>query len=143
MRSEGEREPGHGTEGDIVSQNAALTVKIIDWILAAGDPAVPKLFKLTAAVTSVEVIVMAIRDLFCRYPTAKVGVTLANTFPTLAFRPGAKPSWEEGVVVGMSGAGVAPISNLTLASVAHLGLTVSGNGGTMDYRSAAHFLALG
>ena len=43
----------------------------------------------------------------------------------------------------MSGAGVAPISNLTLASVAGLGVTVSGNGGTMDYKSAAHFLALG
>jgi len=38
---------------------------------------------------------------------------------------------------------VAPISNLSLASVGHLGMTVSGNGGPMDYRSAAHFLALG
>ena len=36
-----------------------------------------------------------------------------------------------------------PISNLTLAKVADLGVTVSGNGGPMDYRSAAHFLALG
>jgi hypothetical protein len=51
--------------------------------------------------------------------------------------------WDEGIVVGMSGAGVAPISNLTLASVGHLGVTVSGNGGPMDYRAAAHFLALG
>ena len=41
------------------------------------------------------------------------------------------------------GAGVAPISNLSLASVGNLGVTVSGNGGPMDYRSAAHFLALG
>ena len=73
----------------------------------------------------------------------KAGVTLANTFPTLAFRPGAKERWEEGIVVGMSGAGVTPISNLTLAKVSHLGVAVSGNGGPMDYHAAAHFLALG
>ena len=46
-------------------------------------------------------------------------------------------------MVGMSGQGVAPISFLTLASVSNLGVTVSGNGGPMDYKSAAHFLALG
>ena len=39
---------GDGTEGDIVSQNAELTAKIIDWVLQVGDPEVPKLFKLTA-----------------------------------------------------------------------------------------------
>jgi dihydropyrimidine dehydrogenase (NAD+) subunit PreA len=134
---------GDGTEGDIVSQNAALTTRIIDWVLQKGDPAVPKLFKLTAAVTSVGVIVSAIRDLLKRYPEAKVGVTLANTFPTLAFREAASRPWEEGIIVGMSGEGVIPISNLTLAKVAGLGVKVSGNGGPMDYKSAADFLALG
>ncbi len=44
---------GDGTEGDIVSQNAALTAKIIDWIMQISDPDIPKLFKLTAAVTSI------------------------------------------------------------------------------------------
>jgi NADPH-dependent glutamate synthase beta subunit-like oxidoreductase/dihydroorotate dehydrogenase/ferredoxin len=134
---------GDGTEGDIVSQNAALTTKIIEWILKAGDPSVPKLFKLTAAVTSVEAIVIAIRKLLDRYPDAKAGVTLANTFPSLAFRPGRKPGWEEAIVVGMSGGGVTPISNLTLAKVSNLGVVVSGNGGPMDYKAAADFLALG
>jgi dihydropyrimidine dehydrogenase (NAD+) subunit PreA len=43
----------------------------------------------------------------------------------------------------MSGEGVIPISNLTLANVARLGVAVSGNGGPMDYKAAAHFLALG
>jgi len=43
----------------------------------------------------------------------------------------------------MSGEGVLPISYLTLAKVAHIGVTVSGNGGPMDYRAAANFLALG
>ncbi len=134
---------GDGTEGDIVSQNAALTAKIIDWILESGDPEVPKLFKLTAAVTSIAAIVIAVKRVLAKYPASKAGITLANTFPTLCFRPGAKKEWEEGIVVGMSGDGVTPISNLTLASVASLGVTVSGNGGPMDYRAAAHFLALG
>lgn len=134
---------GDGTEGDIVSQNAALTAKIIDWVLSAGNPDVPKLFKLTGAVTSIAVIVKAIQKVLNRYPAAKAGITLANTFPSLFFRPGAKADWDEGIVVGMSGDGVTPISNLTLASVANLGVTVSGNGGPMDYRAAMNFLALG
>jgi NADPH-dependent glutamate synthase beta subunit-like oxidoreductase/dihydroorotate dehydrogenase/Pyruvate/2-oxoacid:ferredoxin oxidoreductase delta subunit len=134
---------GDGTEGDIVSQNAALTAKIVDWILAGGSPYVPKLFKLTGAVTSIAAIVNAIKKVMARHPDKKAGITLANTFPTLCFRPGAKAEWEEGIVVGMSGDGVTPISNLTLAAVANLGVTVSGNGGPMDYRAAAHFLALG
>jgi dihydropyrimidine dehydrogenase (NAD+) subunit PreA len=134
---------GDGTEGDIVSQNARLTAKIVDWILESGDGEVPKLFKLTGAVTSIEVIVTAIKEVFARYPHQKAGVTLANTFPTLAFRRGQKKTWDEGIVVGMSGEGALHISNLSLAKVAHLGMAVSGNGGPMDYRAAANFLALG
>lgn len=134
---------GDGTEGDIVSQNAALTAKIVEWVLVGGSRLVPKLFKLTAAVTSIAAIVNAVKKVLARHPDKPAGITLANTFPTLCFRPGNKPEWEEGIVVGMSGAGVAPISNLTLASVANLGVTVSGNGGPMDYRAATHFLALG
>ena len=84
-----------------------------------------------------------IKKVLARHRNAKAGVTLANTFPTLGFRKGEKSAWEEGVVVGMSGEGVIPISNLTLANVARLGVSVSGNGGPMDYKSAADFLALG
>jgi NADPH-dependent glutamate synthase beta subunit-like oxidoreductase/dihydroorotate dehydrogenase len=134
---------GDGTEGSIVSQSPGLTARIVDWIMETGDPAVPKLFKLTGAVTSIEVIIRAIKQVLAKYPQKKAGVTLANSFPTLFFRPGKKSAWDEGILVGMSGAGVAPISNLTLASVGRLGVTVSGNGGPMDYRAAAHFLALG
>jgi dihydropyrimidine dehydrogenase (NAD+) subunit PreA len=134
---------GDGTKGDIVSQDAELTAKIIDWIMEVGDADVPKLFKLTAAVTSIYPIITAIKEVFARYPRKKAGVTLANTFPTLAFRKGEKKSWDEGIVVGMSGEGVIPISNLTLANVSRLGVTVSGNGGPMDYKTAANFLALG
>jgi dihydropyrimidine dehydrogenase (NAD+) subunit PreA len=134
---------GDGTKGDIVSQDPELTAAIVDWVMQVSDPEIPKLFKLTAAVTAVYPIIAAIREVFARYPHKKAGVTLANTFPTLAFRPGAKPGWEEGIVVGMSGEGVIPISNLTLANVSRLGVVVSGNGGPMDYKAAAHFLALG
>ena len=134
---------GDGTEGDIVSQNAALTAKIVDWVMQVSDPKIPKLFKLTAAVTSIAVIVKAVRAVLERYPGKAAGVTLANTFPTLIFRRREKPQWEEGIIVGMSGRGVAPISYLTLANVSSLGVYVSGNGGPMDYKMAAHFLALG
>jgi NADPH-dependent glutamate synthase beta subunit-like oxidoreductase/dihydroorotate dehydrogenase/Pyruvate/2-oxoacid:ferredoxin oxidoreductase delta subunit len=135
---------GDGTEGDIVSQNAELTARIIDWILAVGSPDTPKLFKLTAAVTSIVPIIRAIREVLERYPGKKAGITLANTFPTLAFRSdGDNRRWEEGVVVGMSGEGVSPISYLTLAKAVPEGVVISGNGGPMDYKAAMNFLALG
>jgi dihydropyrimidine dehydrogenase (NAD+) subunit PreA len=43
----------------------------------------------------------------------------------------------------MSGEGVLPISYLTLAKAAGAGVAISGNGGPMDYKAAADFLALG
>lgn len=134
---------GDGTEGAIVSQNAALTARIIDWIMQVSDPAIPKLFKLTAAVTSIAPILRAIRAVLDRYPEKKAGITLANSFPTLAFRPAAGRLWEEGVVVGMSGEGVTPISYLTLAQAVPEGIEISGNGGPMNYKAATDFLALG
>jgi NADPH-dependent glutamate synthase beta subunit-like oxidoreductase/dihydroorotate dehydrogenase/Pyruvate/2-oxoacid:ferredoxin oxidoreductase delta subunit len=134
---------GDGTKGDIVSQDAELTAKIINWVMQVSDGNVPKLFKLTAAVTSIYPIMTAIKEVFDKYPGKKAGVTLANTFPALSFRKGNKENWEEGVVIGLSGEGVIPISNLTLANVARHGITVSGNGGPMDYKAAADFLALG
>jgi NADPH-dependent glutamate synthase beta subunit-like oxidoreductase/dihydroorotate dehydrogenase/NAD-dependent dihydropyrimidine dehydrogenase PreA subunit len=134
---------GDGTKGDIVSQDAELTGKIIDWVMEASDYETPKLFKLTAAVTAIYPIITEIKRVFAKYPGKKAGVTLANTFPSLAFRKGSKRNWEEGIVIGLSGEGVIPISNLTLANVSKLGVVVSGNGGPMDYKSAADFLALG
>ena len=134
---------GDGTAGDVVSQNAALTAKIIDWVMEASDDDNPKLFKLTAAVTAIIPIIKAIQEVFARYPNKKAGVTLANSFPSLAFRKAPGRRWEEGVIIGMSGEGVLPISNLTLARVASTGIIVSGNGGAMTYKDAANFLALG
>ncbi len=135
---------GDGTEGDIVSQNAALTAKIIDWVMEVGDPNIPKLFKLTAAVTSIVPILRAIKQVFAKYPNKKAGVTLANSFPTLAFRTASNGRpWEEGVIVGMSGEGVTPISDLTLSQAVPEGIEISGNGGPMNYKAAMDFLALG
>jgi NADPH-dependent glutamate synthase beta subunit-like oxidoreductase/dihydroorotate dehydrogenase/Pyruvate/2-oxoacid:ferredoxin oxidoreductase delta subunit len=134
---------GDGTHGDVVSQNAELTAKIIDWVMEASDDDNPKLFKLTAAVTAIQPIIKAIQEVFARYPNKRAGVTLANSFPSLAFRKAADRRWEEGVVIGMSGEGVLPISNLTLAKVSSTGITVSGNGGAMTYKEAANFLAFG
>jgi dihydropyrimidine dehydrogenase (NAD+) subunit PreT len=134
---------GDGTEGAIVSQNASLTARIIDWIMQVSDPDIPKLFKLTAAVTSIAPILRAIRKVLDIYPHKKAGITLANSFPTLAFRTALGRIWEEGVVVGMSGHGVTPISYLTLAQSVPEGIEISGNGGPMDYKAAMDFLALG
>jgi dihydropyrimidine dehydrogenase (NAD+) subunit PreA len=135
---------GDGTEGDIVSQNAELTAKIIGWIMDVGAPEVPKIFKLTAAVTSIVPILRAIKQVLEKYPDKKAGITLANSFPTLAFRPAANGHpWDEGVIVGMSGEGVTPISYLTLARAVPEGIEISGNGGPMNYKAAMDFLALG
>jgi dihydropyrimidine dehydrogenase (NAD+) subunit PreA len=134
---------GDGTEGDIVSQNAALTAKIIDWVMQVGDPDIPKLFKLSAAVTSIVPILRAIRKVLDKYPNKLAGITLANSFPTLAFRPAVGRAWDEGVIVGMSGEGVTPISYLTLLQAVPEGIEISGNGGPMNYKSAMDFLALG
>jgi dihydropyrimidine dehydrogenase (NAD+) subunit PreT len=134
---------GDGTEGAIVSQNAVLTARIIDWIMQVSDPDIPKLFKLSAAVTSIVPILRAIRKVLDKYPDKKAGITLANSFPTLAFRPAEGRPWDEGVVVGMSGEGVTPISYLTLAQAAPEGIEISGNGGPMNYKAAMDFLALG
>jgi len=136
---------GDGTKGDIVSQDPELSAKIIGWVMEMSAPDVPKLFKLTGAVTSIYQVVEAIKKVYDKYPRKKGGITLANSFPALAFRKSGNKNkvWEEGVVIGMSGEGVAPISNLTISKVSRLGVVISGNGGPMDYKAAAHFLAMG
>ncbi len=134
---------GDGSEGDIVSQNVRLTVKIIDWIMHSGSGDVPKLFKLTAAVTSIIPVMDAIKKILDKYPGKFAGVTLANTFPVMDFQNRGKKKWENGVLLGMSGEGVAPVSYFTLARARGAGVVVSGNAGAMNYKQAAHFLALG
>lgn len=134
---------GDGTEGAIVSQNAALTAKIVDWVMLVSDPEIPKLFKLSAAVTSIVPILRAIREVFSRYPNKMAGITLANSFPSLAFRHSEDRNWEKGIIVGMSGECVTPISYLTLAQSVPEGIEISGNGGPMNYKAAMDFLALG
>ncbi len=133
---------GDGTQGDIVAQDPVLTAKIIDWVMEISDPKIPKLFKLTGAVTAIYPIISAVKEVFDRYPGKYAGVTLANTFPTLGFRD-AGGIWEKGIIAGMSGAGVLPISYLSLARAGGMGVFISGNGGAMNHHDAANFLALG
>ncbi|HQM17097.1 MAG TPA: FAD-dependent oxidoreductase [Candidatus Cloacimonas sp.] len=133
---------GDGTKGDIVAQDPVLTAKIVDWVMEISAPEIPKLFKLTGAVTSIYPILSAIKNVLNKYPHKKAGITLANTFPALAFREKEKP-WDEGIIVGMSGEGVLPISYLNLARAGNQGIFISGNGGAMNYLDAANFLALG
>lgn len=133
---------GDGTQGDIVAQDAALTAKIVDWVMEISEPEIPKLFKLTGAVTAIYPIISAVKAVFESYPHKKAGVTLANTFPTLGFRAG-MGKWDEGIIAGMSGEGVLPISYLSLARAGGMGVFISGNGGAMNHRDAANFLALG
>lgn len=133
---------GDGTQGDIVAQDPALTAKIIDWVMQISDAEIPKLFKLTGAVTAIYPIISAVKEVFDRYPQKKAGVTLANTFPSLGFRAG-EGKWDDGIIVGMSGEGVLPISYLSLARAGGMGVYISGNGGAMNHHDAANFLALG
>jgi len=133
---------GDGTHGDIVAQDPDLTAKIIDWVMQISNPEIPKLFKLTGAVTAIYPIISAVKQVLDKYPGKKAGVTLANTFPTLAFRE-RDNGWDEGIIVGMSGEGALPISYLSLARAGKMGVFVSGNGGAMNYLDAANFLALG
>ena len=139
---------GDGTHGDIVAQDAVLSAKIVDWVMQISDPEIPKLFKLTGAVTAIYPIISAIKAVLDSYPGKKAGVTLANTFPCLAFRENEEPEpkpgqWSEGIIVGMSGAGVLPISYLSIARAGKMGVEISGNGGPMNYLAAVNFLALG
>jgi len=86
---------GDGTKGDIVSQDAELSAKIVDWVMEISDPNIPKLFKLTGAVTSIYQIVYSIKKVFDKYPNKKAGITLANSFPSLVFRKGEKGGFDK------------------------------------------------
>jgi dihydropyrimidine dehydrogenase (NAD+) subunit PreA len=133
---------GDGMNGDMASQDTKLTEKIIGWILEKSDPRIPKLFKLTGAVTSIRAILAGAAEAFKAYPGALAGITLANSFPSLNTRT-AVDGKDQHVITGMSGGGVFPISCLTIARAAGTGITISANGGAMDHRDAARFMALG
>ena len=61
----------------------------------------------------------------------------------MGFREKEAALWDEGVIIGLSGKGILPITFLSLARACNLGVIVSGNGGAMSYLDAANFLALG
>eukprot|EP00792_Barthelona_sp_PAP020_P006716 TRINITY_DN3062_c0_g1_i1.p1 TRINITY_DN3062_c0_g1~~TRINITY_DN3062_c0_g1_i1.p1 ORF type:complete len:831 (+),score=279.54 TRINITY_DN3062_c0_g1_i1:1252-3744(+) len=137
---------GEGGEGEIASQSAALTAKIVDWVLEGSDGVSPILFKLTGAVTSIEKIASACKSAFEKHPTKPAGITLANSFPAaqfVEFNRNKKTGHYQGRTVGLHGQGVVHISYKSLANACQYGLETSGNGGVMNYFHAANFLALG
>ena len=94
--------------------------------------------------TSIRAIALRIREVFAQYPDKQAGITLANSFPSLSLPARCRrPADIAGSSSGCPVKGSCPITYLTLARVADLGLVVSGNGGAMDHRAAAGFLALG
>ena len=137
---------GEGAEASqIVSQSPTLAARVVEYILSgARRPDIPKLFKLTAAVASVVPIISAMQAVFARFPDAKVGITLANSFPVMGFRENTSADhprkWPHGIVFGMAGAGVLPISYRTLSEATDLfpQLYISANGGIMDSQSSAN-----
>lgn len=136
---------GEGAEaGMIASQNCEMSARIVDWVLGGGtNPNIPKVFKLTAAVSNIATIVSAVHEVFARYPGAKAGITLANSFPAMdsSWAPG-QPIFSR--VVGLSGEAVLPITRAALAGVPrNLRMCISANGGIISARHAAEVIALG
>jgi hypothetical protein len=93
-------------------------------------------------VTSIYPILSAIKNVLNKYPHKKAGITLANTFPALAFREKEKP-WDEGIIVGMSGEGVITHQLFKFSPRWKPRHLYFWNGGAMNYLDAANFLALG
>lgn len=109
-----------------------------------ADPNIPHIFKLTAAVSSIRKILTYVKKVFDKYPNKKAAITLANSFPAADAKETQRSrNWEDFRCVGIHGEGVTPISLLSLASVWDMGIAISGNGGPMNYKAAADFLALG
>ncbi|KAL0236456.1 hypothetical protein GEMRC1_003038 [Eukaryota sp. GEM-RC1] len=122
-----------GNEGSMVSQSASLTRKVIDWVMECSNPNIPKLFKLTGAVTDPMTPVGAAMEVFAKYPNKKGGATLANSFPSLEFiesKQSSNGKYRQARV-------------LLPCPWTRDQLELSASGGAMDYRSTADFMALG
>ena len=138
---------GEGSEeGAICSQSESMTMKVIGWVLKHTNPKVAKMFKLTAAVSSMSRIAISVKKVFDEYPKALAGITLANSFPSLEMKEKEDVEhgkwWKEGRIVGMAGSGVLPITKNALASVEPYHLIVSGNGGVFSANDAVDLLSL-
>ncbi|CAL6003866.1 Sulfide_dehydrogenase [Hexamita inflata] len=140
---------GDSSEGSIAAQSVAQSCKIVRWALETPEltKKVPLLFKMTAACTSVETIIKAVQKVIEEYPEKNAGITMANSFPAVDIKQTVRPNRAypyDAIVVGLGGAHVLPISNLSLTSLFNVqNLQISGNGGVVDYKSAADFIALG
>lgn len=134
--------PGGGAGGGVVGRDPEMVARIAGWVLASSDRSVPKLFKLDASDASLGPALAGIAAALARHPHVLAGVTLARSSSAPASGPREPAAWDDGIVMSVSGEGVAPSSCLSLARAARRGLLASGSG-PMDYRAAASLLALG
>lgn len=116
---------GDCARGGLGSRPAGLPARIVDWVLAASDPAVPKLFRVAATDSSLELVLASLAAVLARHPGRRAGVTLTGSSPLVAVRPRTAGPWD------------------ALVGAARQGVVVSAHGEPMDYRAAAGFLALG
>jgi dihydropyrimidine dehydrogenase (NAD+) subunit PreA len=116
---------GGGRGDEVVSHDTGLPARIVERVLAASDPAVPKLFRVAAEGSSLGPVLASLTAVLTRHPDRRAGLTLIGCCPTGVPGPRAAGSWE------------------ALAGVARRAVGVSADGEPMDYRSAAGFLALG
>jgi len=75
---------------------------------------------MTAACTSVETIIKAVQNVIDEYPHKNAGITMANSFPAVDIKPTVRENQKypfDCIVVGLGGAHVQPISNLSLTSL--------------------------
>jgi dihydropyrimidine dehydrogenase (NAD+) subunit PreT len=109
-----------------VSHDPETWARLVGWVLAASEPGVPKLFRLTAAATT-DALLARIAAAFASHSDKLAGVTLAGAPPASTVAPSTAAAGEE----------------VVLASAARRGLAVSSVAEPMDYRGAARLLTLG
>lgn len=132
-----------GADALALNQDIDKSCRVIRWILQAGRPEIPKLFKLSASVPALGRFVERIRQVCGDFPTAVVAITVGDTLPNLIFQKRGDGVWEDGVIMGMGGRRIFCINAFSIANCVGRGLPIAASGGVMSYRDAANALALG
>jgi dihydropyrimidine dehydrogenase (NAD+) subunit PreA len=129
--------------GKMLAQSEPATEKVAGWVKeAAGDT--PVLIKITPQVTDIVAIAKAIQRAGCD------GITASNSIPALMGIDieTLTPVPDVGgcsTYSGLTGAAIKPITLRTIAEIKRNlpGMTISGNGGVMNWRDAVEVLAVG
>lgn len=132
-----------GTDALALNQDMGKVLQVVRWILEIGDPAIPKLFKLTASVPALGRFVTGIKAVADEFPGAKICITIGDTLPNLIFQPRSGGIWEDAISMGMGGRRILAINAFAIAACTGRGIPISASGGIMSYKDAADMLALG